>query len=143
MCFSLLGCAACAAVSYAPDAADQKGKAFAPLPDKALIYVYRRGSIGFILVSHVLLDGALAGSNGIKTYLVLEVEPGRHVVSSSTLESALMVELEVAAGHLYFIEQRIYGGWFTRRISLEQKMEDEGKAEVRKCKRLLTILPGP
>jgi len=123
----------CASVPMASIEKDSAAKTFAVKPDKANIYVYRNESMGAAIKMPVALDGKLVGDTAAKTYLLLEVAPGKHTVVSKT-ENDSNLSVDTAAGKNYFVWQEVKMGMFAARSSLQLVDEAAGKAGVAECK---------
>ena len=123
----------CASVQMASDAQDSAAKTFQVKPGKANIYVFRNENFGAALKMPVALNGKLVGDTAAKTYLMLEVDPGRHTVVSKT-ENDSTVEVNAAAGQNYFIWQEVKMGLMSARSNLQVVDEATGRAGVNECK---------
>ena len=124
---------ACASVPIAPRAALVDARSFNPAPGKARLYVFRPpGFAGSAVVLQVAIDGRIVGATAPGTFVMIEVDPGRHVVSSQTAENLTSVPITVEAGRLYFIRQEPRFGLASARVSLEQANENEGRDAVLK-----------
>lgn len=129
--------AGCASVPKAPEAADSAAKSFQVAPDKANLYVFRKPAVaGSAVAVQVSVDGRMLGSTGAGTYFLVRLDPGTHVVSSFTPESAPALTLTVEAGRNYFVEQKTHFGLANARTSLHELSESEGRAAVMKCRLL-------
>jgi hypothetical protein len=125
----------CASVPQSSDTDDRLAKQFSPPSDKANIYVFRRARLhGVVHQVQILFDGRVVGATASGTYLLLTVSPGDHTVSSLT-ESIVSLPLKTEAGNSYFVKQEILsGGWARPPTELKLVANEEGKAEVLKCK---------
>lgn len=123
----------CASVPMASGDRDAEAKAFKAKSDKASIYVYRNENIAAAIKMPVVLDGKLVGDTGPRTFLLLEVPPGRHMIVSKTGNDSA-VDLDVAGGRVYFLWQEVKFGAFAARSHLQQVDEARGKAGVKECK---------
>jgi hypothetical protein len=132
MAFMLTACAP--SLTMAPLDRDLAAKRFESPPDKARIYVYRPSKMAAALVAYeVMMDGKTWGALNIDNYLYLDVSPGKHIVSLSSLA---VVEIEAEAGHIYFLE--MYPGM--TKFVLRQVSEEKGKASVKKSKLVMSLL---
>ena len=126
---SLAGCAA--TVTMAPPAEDAAAKQFAPASNQANIYVAREDKFtGSAVAFEFLLDGRGAGSLAPGTFLLLEVEPGEHVLSSTGAENQEVVRLTAEAGKNYFYQVEPKMGWVKARLAITQLDDDAGRALV-------------
>lgn len=130
----------CAAVPMADQAQDQRAKTFAVAPGKANIYVYRNELLGAAIKMNVTLDGKVVGSTGARTYLALEVEPGRHTLTSIA-ESDATLDLTTTAGKNYFVWQEVKMGLLSARSRLQLVDEAKGRADVADCQLVDTASP--
>ena len=130
---SLVGCAS--VPKTAPEL-DLAAKTFTPAEGKAALYIVRPNSaLGAAVALPVNIDGRELGSTARGTYLMLEVEPGKHTISSKTLENSKVVEVTAEAGKSYFFVIKPRMGLIAARAGLEPVTEEEGRAEVMKAKR--------
>ena len=123
----------CASVPMASPEQDTAAKSFATKPGKANIYVYRNETMGAAIRMPVALNGKLVGDTASKTYMVLEVAPGKHTITSKT-ENDSIVTVDAAAGRNYFLWQEVKMGFAAARSNLQQVDETTGKAGVQECK---------
>ncbi len=140
---ALLAATGCASVPMMPEADDLAGKTFAaPPPDRAHLYVYRNESFGGGVKLGVLLDGYMAGETAAKTYALLPLAPGNHVVVS-VAENREELPLQAVAGKTYFVWQEVKMGLLQARSKLTLVDEATGRAGVSECKRIQTAPPPP
>ena len=123
----------CASVQMASDAQDSAAKTFQVKPGKANIYVFRNETFGAALKMPVALNGRLVGDTASKTYLMMEVDPGKHTVVSKT-ENDSTVEVNAVAGRNYFVWQEVKMGLMSARSNLQIVDEATGRAGVNECK---------
>ena len=129
----------CASVPMASPEMDNAAKTYATKPGMANIYVYRNEQMGAAIKMPVVLDGRMVGDTGAKTYLLLQVPPGRHTLISKT-ENDSTLALDVAAGRNYFVWQEVKMGLMSAGSLLQAVDEATGKAGVAECK-LVQPLP--
>jgi hypothetical protein len=123
----------CASVPMASPERDSAAKSFSVKPGKANIYVYRNESMGAAIRMTLALDDKLVGSTAAKTYVLLEVNPGKHtLISKAENDSTLTVS--AAPGRNYFVWQEVKMGVFGARSALQLVDEATGKAGVAECK---------
>jgi PBP1b-binding outer membrane lipoprotein LpoB len=123
----------CASVPMASPEQDNQAKSFGVKPDKANIYVYRNESMGAAVKLPVVLDGKIVGDTAAKTFMLLEVSPGKHkLVSKGETDSAL--ELATQPSKNYFVWQEVKMGVWAPSSKLQQVDEASGKAGVAECK---------
>ena len=127
------GCAA--TVPLMPQTLDEEAKRFAPSPEKTNIYLTRRSSLGMAVLFQVHLDGKLAGSIAPETYLLFEVEPGKHQIAVITQESQDAMTISAGRGENYFVDVVPKFGWRHARAALEELSQEEGRKAVQNAKR--------
>jgi len=123
----------CASVPMASPERDSAAKTFSVKPGKANIYVYRNESMGAAIKMELVLDGRLVGSTAAKTYVLLEVNPGKHTLISKA-ENDSVLSVAAAAGRNYFVWQEVKMGVLVMRSALQLVDEATGKAGVAECK---------
>lgn len=126
----------CASVPMASKEMDASAKQFTAPVDKSKIYVFRNETLGAALKMPVTLDGKAIGDTGSKTYFMLEVTPGTHVLTSQGNESTLTVEAE--AGKTYYVWQEVKMGMMSGGSKLQLVSEDKGQAGVKESKLAVT-----
>ena len=129
----------CASVPMATPEQDAAARNFAVKPDMANIYVYRNETMGAAIKMPVALNGKLVGDTASKTFLKLEVSPGKHTLLSKT-ENDSSLTIDAIAGRNYFVWQEVKMGAFAARSLLQLVDEATGKAGVAECK-LIEALP--
>ncbi|HEY6094911.1 MAG TPA: DUF2846 domain-containing protein [Gallionellaceae bacterium] len=122
----------CASVPMASPEQDAKAKTFAVATDKANIYLYRNEAMGGAVKMDVVLDGKAIGQTTAKTYIVMEVAPGKHVITSKA-ENEVMQEVIAQAGKNYFIWKEVKMGVMYARNKLNLVDEATGRAGVAEC----------
>jgi hypothetical protein len=125
----LAGCA-----GRPPSPADLQAKRFEPLPDKAVIYLYR-GSPDFSdRPASFLLDGQFHGSTYPGTYYRLELAPGVHRISGFPPDMGNL-QLPVDAGRIYFVRQAVtrLGG---TQSSFTWRPESDGRGVIMRAELL-------
>jgi len=97
---------ACATVPLALPEMDAQAKRMNPPSGKALLYVYRGFSpAGAAVVAEPAVDGQKMGGLAPKTFLVVELEPGKHLYKNGSSG----IPLHAKAGDSYFIEATVSG----------------------------------
>ena len=86
----------------------------------------------------IALDGRLVGDTAAKTFLLLEVRPGTHMLVSKA-ENDSTLSLITAAGKNYFVWQEVKMGLFAARSALQLVDEAAGKAGVEECQLIETV----
>ena len=102
-------------------------------PHEANIYVVRKARLtGSAVAFEVKLDGTSVGSLSSGTFLLIEVEPGEHILSSQTPENQAVCSVDAVAGKNYFFELKPRWGMMAARCSLTELDEETGMQEVMK-----------
>ena len=115
---------------------DTAAKTFTPAPGRANIYVYREMDGVFTHMFPLMVDGQFVGGLAAKTYHVIEVAPGLHVVTVLAPSSQRNTQLIVEAGKNYFVS--LVGeepGSYFPRVDVWQVTDEEGTAGVLEAKR--------
>ncbi len=87
-------------------------------------------------------DFAGTGGTGPGTFFRWELKPVTYVFSAITDESSAAVEVSVAAGELYFIEQNQRLGLSSGRVQMDLRDQSTGSAAVQGLKLLVsTYIP--
>jgi len=89
-----------------------------PAPGKALIYFVRTQTMGFAVKVKLFADGSFVGLIMSKTYVPVEVDPGKHefVVEA---ENAGFLEADVAPDKIYVVQVAIHMGAMKARTHFE------------------------
>ncbi|TCV96384.1 uncharacterized protein DUF2846 [Luteibacter rhizovicinus] len=122
----------CASVPMANKGADAEAKQFAPIADKATVYIYRDEIMGAAIKMHLLVDGAAVGDTAAKTYVQIFLSPGQHVITSKA-ENDTTLSVDVQAGRSYYVWQEVKMGILYARSALHLVDESKGQTAVRKC----------
>jgi hypothetical protein len=123
----------CSSIPMAGIDQDLAVKKFMVKPDKANIYVYRKGRAGSLVSMGVELDGSEVGVNLVNSYLALEVSPGEHILTSHAGNTSYL-KINVEAGKNYFVRQEATVVFFIPRTRLQLVSEAEGKDTVGWCR---------
>ncbi len=124
----------CQTATLQDEAGDTAAKRFGTQIGKASIYVYRSpGLAGAARIEPVFIDGRMLGQNGPGTFLVTDVEPGRHTVATT----ASTVTIDASANVAYFVKQE-HSAWGPT-SSVERVSEGEGKKDIGACKRAAAL----
>ena len=125
----------CASVPLASTETDAARKRFdPPTEEKAGVYVYRTSSIGQALKKTVCVDEIPLGRTAPNTYFYIEVDPGKHTVSTESEFGYNSLDFIADAGVNYFFEQYLKMGIFVGGANVKAVSQEKGKAEVLKCK---------
>jgi Protein of unknown function (DUF2846) len=134
---SLLVMSGCASVPMASKSADAQAKLFAPVTDKATVYIYRNGIFGSAIKLPLLIDGASVGDTAPKTYVEQVLPPGSHTITSKG-EKDSSLTLAVEAGQTYYVKQEVVMGVFAASTELHAVDEKTGRAAVSECRLIQT-----
>lgn len=129
----VLSISACASVPMAPASFDQTAKQFAPVADKANLYIYRNESMGAAIAMGIYINELPIGQTAAKTYLNLQLDPGTHKIRGHA-ENNSEVSLDAKAGENYYIWQEVKIGLGSARNKLQLVDTATGQAGVRECK---------
>lgn len=127
----------CASVPMASPEQDAAAKTFVVKPNKANVYVYRNESFGAAVKMPVALNGRLVGDTAAKTYMLLEVDPGKHTLVSKT-ENDSILDITAEAGNNYFVWQEVKMGAFAARSQLQLVSPEVGQNAVKECSLIQT-----
>jgi hypothetical protein len=122
------GCATPQQLVHFPDA-----KMVVEDPSKGRIYVIRPGLTGLGISTDISADGEIIGSTGPQSYLCWEQEPGEVAISAKA-DNVSELEVNVLAGQVKYVVQKLHFGWITTDNQLTVVSEDVGKAALKKCK---------
>lgn len=125
--------AGCGSVPMASDQLDAQAKTFSVHRGKANLYVFRNESMGSPMKMDVVVDGKPVGQTVGKTYVALEVAPGKHTVVSKA-ENDSTLDVDTKSGKNYFIWQEVKVGLISARSNLHLVDDATGKAGVAECK---------
>ena len=128
----------CASVPMASVEEDAKAKSYTVAPGKSNIYIYRNENFGAAVKLNVEMDGKVVGQTAAKTYFALEVEPGKHSITTRS-ENVSTVDLVTEVGKNYFVWQEVKMGMFGPRSKMQVVDEAKGKADVGECKLIQVV----
>jgi hypothetical protein len=123
----------CTSISLGSAQDDLRAKSAAVRPGKSQIYVYRHESLGFAVPITLKLDGRASGRTVAQTYVMWEVDPGLHEITSHAEDSSA-VSLTAEPGKAYFIWQEVKVGVWKARSSLHQVDEQTGRKFLAECR---------
>lgn len=154
---SALSLAGCASVPMASLEQDTEAKKFLPKPNMSRIYLFRNERIGAALTMTATLDGRHTGQTAAGTYLIWDVMPGKHEITSRTEAASVpillppygvpapvnvaaseysLITLETEAGRAYYIWQEVkwgrMGGSSPPKLHLVN--QQDGQAGVMACR---------
>lgn len=123
----------CASVPMADTSADAQAKQFVAPANAANLYIYRNETFGAAVKMPVLVDGMAAGDTVAHTYILKQVAPGSHTITSKSENDATLT-LSTEAGKNYYVWQEVKMGLLMARSKLSQVSEEEGKKGVMESK---------
>ncbi|MBN1822640.1 MAG: DUF2846 domain-containing protein [Prolixibacteraceae bacterium] len=100
---------------------------------KALVYILRPAFLGKLIKIRVFDDNEHIGYTIGKTYIYAFLSPGSHTLISKA-ENTSKLQLEVEAGKVYYIEQKVSIGFIKARNRLILINENDGITLKEKCK---------
>ena len=140
----VLALAGCASVPMATKEQDASAKAFAkPADNAASLYIYRNSHAGAALKKWISLDGIALYQSAPMTYMYVEVQPGKHSVSTQSEFGDNALELVAEGGKQYFLHNYIKLGVFVGGANLELVDDETGKQGVRECSLAAPATPSP
>jgi hypothetical protein len=101
---SLLWFAACTPLPPSPQ--DLEAKRFRPVPEKAVVYLFRDAPDFADEAATVLVNDSVQGTTYPGTYLRIELAPGRHRISGFAYDAGI-IEFEARPGDIYFLQQSV------------------------------------
>lgn len=140
---AVVSTAGCVSVPSAPPELQAVALTFKPSPGTARIYVYRPGGAfaGAAKLS-VAIDSQVVGRTAAGTYMMVEVPPGHHRVSSPTGENESSVSLDTAADSTYFVKVWPKMGFFSAHSGMERMDATEARRAIATARMVLTTWPG-
>ncbi len=138
-----LAVAGCVSVPTAPPELQALALTFKPAPGMARIYVYRAGSaFGGASKLSVAIDSQIVGRTAAGTYLMVELTPGPHRVSSPTGENESAVTLDAVADSIYFVKVWPKMGFFSAHSGMERMEPAEARAGIATARMVPSTWPG-
>ncbi len=140
---TLLVPAACVSVPTAPPELQAVALTFKPSPGMARIYVYRAGgAFGGASKLSVAIDSQIVGRTAAGTYLMVELAPGPHRVSSPTGENESAVSLDALADSVYFVKLWPKMGFFSAHSGMERMDPAEARTGIAAARMVPSTWPG-
>ena len=133
---ALTGLSGCASTPQASAEHDADAKAFLSHPATAALYIYRIDTGGEDSV--LWIDQRIIGATLPRSYFVVHLEPGRHVLTGYVNDNGRL-NIETRPGEVRFVELRVVTG----QSHFRAVSEAVGRKEVANCCYLLeNWLPG-
>jgi len=101
--------------------------------DAANLYIYRNETFGAAIKMPLLVDGSAVGDTVAHSYILKQVIPGSHTITSKSENDATLT-LSTEAGKNYYVWQEVKMGLLMARSKLSQVSEEEGKQGVMESK---------
>ncbi|MGN1281271.1 MAG: DUF2846 domain-containing protein [Succinivibrio sp.] len=135
----------CTSVYMAPASESAVAKEFRQHDlSKAQLYVYRPNHIvGTAIKKAIWIDGTYVGQLKRKTFLLEEIEPGDHVITTESEFGNNHILLQAEPGKQYFVRQNIKFGVFVAGASIRIVDEAQGKSDIVKDCELIEALRKP
>ena len=131
------------AVQYASPTVQAEALSFVPAAGKSRIYVYRTGGfVGSAVSLKVAVDSQVVGATDPSSFLMVEVDPGAHLVSSPTSENEAFVKLDALADSCYFVKMWSKMGIMSAHSGMELMQADSARKAVRKLQMAQSSWPG-
>lgn len=130
---------ACATVPMAGPTADADGKRFdPPLPGQSALYLYRSSVLGSEVAFSLADNQQPVGSLANRTWIRVDVVPGRHVITCSVPSYAPLTQtpaeaatVDLAPGEIRFLEVDVWPGLpLNPRCVASEVSADKGRAAV-------------
>ena len=140
---TILVAAGCVSVPTAPPELWAVALTFKPAPGMSRIYVYRAGSgFGGASKLSVAIDSQIVGRTAAGTYLMVELAPGPHRVSSPTGENESSVSLVALADSNYFVKLWPKMGFFSAHSGMERMDPTEARNGIATARMVPSTWPG-
>lgn len=123
----------CASVQMADPAQDAAAKKFEAKAGVSTLYIYRNEFIGTAKTMDLEVDGKLVGQTKGKTFVLLNVAPGKHTIVGKA-ENDDKLEIETLAGKVYYVWQEVKFGVLSARNKLSLVSAEVGQEGVKESK---------
>jgi hypothetical protein len=130
-------------VQYASTTVQAEALTFVPAAGKSRIYVYRTGGfVGSAVSLAVAVDSQVVGATDPNSFLMVEVDPGAHLVSSPTAENEAFVKLDALPDSCYFVKMWSKMGIMAAHSGMERMQPDSARRAIRKAQMAVSSWPG-
>jgi hypothetical protein len=116
--------------------ADIEAKKFLPVPDNAVLYIYRNQFIGSAWQIPITINGELIGNTGGFTFFKKILPPGEYVIESWA-DNPMQITMNLEAGKIYFVRQKTRSGMTKIQADFHLVDEATGREGVNQAKLLL------
>jgi hypothetical protein len=125
-------------VARAAAAEEAEAKRYAPVADRATVYVFRDATVGKVAGLDVLLNGTAIGQTRGKTFYRLHLAPGEHLLTSRNPQNGTQHEHRLRAdpGALHFLEQRVKFGMTALRHEIVPTEQTSATSRIKRCRLL-------
>jgi uncharacterized protein DUF2846 len=135
--------AGCGSVPSASPELSVSALTFTPEPGKSRIYVYRPSRfVGSAARLKVAVDSQFVGKTGDGTFMMIEVDPGHHLVHGLSSESDRGVEFEALPDSTYFFKLWPKMGFMSAQSGIEAMDPAEGRRAVQEARMVPANWPG-
>ena len=125
--FILSGCAATSMI------APERQPNLSPSVDKATVVIIRDAFMGNAIVFWNYIDGKFIGETKGKTYIVTQVNPGKHYLVVTT-ENTAVAQIDFKPGRIYYLREGIAMGiWRARTSGFSPMTPQEAKEAMNSC----------
>lgn len=107
-----------------------------------LVYLYRNETLGYSISMPVTMDGVADGTTVAKTFMIWQLAPGTHTVTSEA-ENTTRLDIAVMPGGRYYVWQEVKAGVWKARSQLQLVPATTGQAGVNECHLIKMRLPSP
>ena len=124
--------AGCVPTPLAKPEADTVAKQMRPVPEKAVIYLFRNEPASAPWPLRVMLDGKDMGDTSALSYFRWIVEPGEHMIISHSQTTAGLL-MNVEPGGIYYVWQEVRMGFFQPVTELHKVDRTTAEIALRSC----------
>jgi hypothetical protein len=107
-------------------------KNMAPIQDKAIVYIVRRGMMGAAIPFRLDCDSINIGWIGSGTFLYTILDPGVHMFKAQS-ENEFTLPMTLEPGKIYFLDEPARMGVMYAETKLKVLDEKEGRKSLDKC----------
>ncbi len=138
LCLVILAVSGCSSAPTKNELLDVQAKQFKTNAQKSNLYIYRNNTSGSSVKMQLEVDGQVVATSLGKTYIKLEVTPGRHkIVSYADNEHRLALATLKNKNYFIYQQAKMSGGRARTKLTLVR--ETVGKQGVQECKMISAI----
>jgi len=134
----MLALTGCTKVQLASVQLDATAKAFLPVADKAVVYIYRNSTFAYAVPVELRINDKHIGELMVKSYARIELPSGKCQILAKTGTSCNLT-IDVEAGKIFYVRQQVKGGVWTPSCDLSIVTEEVGKSAVNQCKLIQSL----